>query len=255
MSQILVGRKPILEALKAKTSIEQIVILQGTRGQVIEEICTLAEQSRIRVKEVAKHEFEALSEDMMTQGVIALLTSRTHADLQSILERIRSRGLPGFLLICDQIEDPQNLGALVRTAECAGVHGVIIPRHHASPVTHVVVKASAGATEHIPIAQVTNIVSTIEELKQEGYWVVGLSMEGERFFDEVDYTGHIAVVVGNEGRGIRRLVKEHCDHLVRIPLYGNIESLNASVAGALVMYEVARQRNRGNRQAPPSKNG
>jgi 23S rRNA (guanosine2251-2'-O)-methyltransferase len=249
MSHILVGRKPIVEALKAGSAIEQIILLQGVHGEAIDEICTLAEQSHIGIKEVDRREFQSLSADAPAQGVVALLPARSTADLHSIIEQIRTRNQTGFLLIGDQIEDPQNLGALVRTAECAGAHGVIIPRHHAAPVTPAVVKASAGATEHIPIAQVTNIVSAIEELKQEGFWVVGLSMEGERFYDEVDYTSPIAVVVGNEGRGIRRLVKEHCDHLVRIPLLGRIESLNASVAGALVMYEAVRQRKQGKPRA------
>jgi 23S rRNA (guanosine2251-2'-O)-methyltransferase len=245
MSQILVGRKPVLEALKAGTPIDQIVLLQGVRGQAIDEICSLAEKHRITIKEADRQHFRTLAIDATTQGVVALVTARNTADLGTIIEKIRERNEAGFILVGDQIEDPQNLGALVRTAECAGVHGVVIPRHHAAPITHAVVKASAGATEHLPIAQVTNIVNAVEDLKQEGFWVVGLSTEGERLYDEMDYTVPTAIVVGNEGRGIRRLVKEHCDHLVKIPLFGRITSLNASVAGALVMFEVVRQRMRG----------
>lgn len=246
MNHILVGRKPIMEALKAGTPIEQIVFLQGVRGRAIDEIGELAEKLHITIKDADRHYFQSLAVEATAQGVVALLPTRKTAELHQIIDLIRSRGVTGFVLVGDQIEDPQNLGALVRTAECAGVHGIIIPHHHAAPITHAVVKASAGATEHMLIAQVTNVVNALEELKREGFWVVGLSMEGERFYDEVDYTVPIAIVVGNEGRGIRRLVKEHCDHLVKIPLFGRIESLNASVAGALAMYEVVRQRKRRN---------
>ncbi len=136
------------------------------------------------------------------------------------------------------------MGALVRTAECAGVHGVVLPKHHAASVTTTVVKTSAGATEHMPMAEVTNIVNTLEQLKEDHYWVVGLDAEGDRLYTQIDYATPVALVVGSEGKGIRRLVREHCDYLVKIPLFGKIPSLNASVAGALVMFEVARQRNK-----------
>jgi 23S rRNA (guanosine2251-2'-O)-methyltransferase len=242
MGQMLTGRKPIIEALKSGKPIERISILQGIRGGVIDEIRRLAEQHGVPLTEVDRQSFRQVAVDATTQGVIAFVPTRPSADLEQVLASVAERRETGFLLILDQIEDPQNLGALVRTAECAGVHCVIIPKHHSASITGAVVKASAGATEHIPVTEVTNIVSTIEQLKEAGFWIVGLAGDGEKMYNEPDYSVPVVIVVGNEGRGIRRLVKEHCDHLVRIPLFGKVRSLNASVAGALGMFEVVRQR-------------
>jgi 23S rRNA (guanosine2251-2'-O)-methyltransferase len=232
----------VIEALKAGTAIQQVVLLQGVRGRVIDDIRQLADGAQVRVVEYTKQQFRALTANATTQGVIALLPARKLGDLDDLLAGIRARQESGFLLLLDQIEDPHNLGALVRTAECAGAQGVIIPKHHQAPLSSTVSKTSAGASELMPMAEVGNVVGAIERLKQEGYWIVGLSADGEKLYTDVDYTVPVVLVVGNEGRGIRRLVKEHCDHLVKIPLFGNIASLNASVAGALGMYEVVRQR-------------
>ena len=242
MHNIIAGRKPVMEALKAGTHIERIILLSGVQGNVIEDIRQLASDRRIAIGEVNKLEFREIATDAMAQGVVAIVPAKRFVGLDQILEVPRERSEKGFVLILDEIEDPQNLGALVRTAECAGAHGVVIPKHHAAPVTASVVKASAGATEHVAMAEVTNLVRAMEELKQEGYWIVGLDMAGDKKYTDLDYTTPIAIVVGNEGKGIRRLVKEHCDHLVKIPLHGKLDSLNASVAGALVMFEVARKR-------------
>jgi 23S rRNA (guanosine2251-2'-O)-methyltransferase len=242
MGQMLTGRKPIIEALKSGKPIERIGILQGIRGGIIDEIRGLAEERGVPLAEIDRQSFRQLAADVTTQGVIAFIPPRPTANLDQVLASLAERRIPGFLLLLDQIEDPQNLGALVRTAECAGAHCVIVPKHHAASITGSVVKASAGATEHLPITEVTNIVSTLEQLKQAGFWVVGLAGEGDKMYNEPDYTVPTVLVVGNEGKGIRRLVKEHCDHLVRIPLFGKVASLNASVAGALGMYEVVRQR-------------
>ncbi|MBI4535010.1 MAG: 23S rRNA (guanosine(2251)-2'-O)-methyltransferase RlmB [Ignavibacteriae bacterium] len=242
MHAIIAGRKPIIEALKAGTSIEKIVFLPHVQGRIIQEIKGLAQKNGVQVVEAKKHEFRELANDTTTQGVVAIVTSKDFVSVDDILAAARTRNEKGCVLICDEIEDPHNLGALVRTAECAGVHGVIIPKHHAASVTATVVKVSAGATEHLAIAEVTNIVNTIERLKEMEYWIVGLDEKADQLYTEIDYTAQIALVVGNEGKGIRRLVKEHCDHLVRIPLLGKIDSLNASVAGGLVMYEVVKQR-------------
>lgn len=242
MGQMLIGRKPIIEALKSGKPIERIGILQGIRGGVIDEIRRLAEQHSVPLAEIDRQSFRQVAVDATTQGVIAFVPTRPTADLDHVLLSIAERREIGFLLLLDQIEDPQNLGALVRTAECAGVHCVIIPKHHSASITGTVVKASAGATEHIPVTEVTNIVSTIEQLKEQGFWIVGLTGDGEKKYSEPDYSVPVVIVVGNEGKGIRRLVKEHCDHLVKIPLFGQVRSLNASVAGALGMYEVVRQR-------------
>jgi 23S rRNA (guanosine2251-2'-O)-methyltransferase len=241
---IIAGRKPVIEALRAGTAIERVLLLAGVQGQGIADIERLAQQGRIPVVQVSRQEFRGLAPDHATQGVIAVVPSRTFADLEEILEHSRRRHEPGFLLVLDEIEDPHNLGALVRTAECVGVHGIILPKHHAATVTSAVVKVSAGATEHMLIAEVTNVANTLKHLKDEGYWVVGLDGAGDRAYTAVDLELPVALVVGNEGRGIRRLVKERCDFLVKIPLRGKISSLNASVAGAVAMYEVLRQRDK-----------
>lgn len=239
---IIAGRQPVMEALKSGTRIEKIVLLVGIQGEVIRELRDLAARRHVPVVQANKQQFRELAPDQTTQGVVAVISPRNFVALERILEIPGRRGEPGFLLILDEIEDPHNLGALVRTAECAGVHGVILSKHHSASVTSTVVKTSAGATEYVGMAEVTNIAATLEELKKAGYWIVGLDGKSDRLFTEVDYTTPVALVIGNEGKGIRRLVRERCDYLVRIPLYGNIESLNASVAGALAMYEVARRR-------------
>ena len=242
MDGIIAGRQPVIEALRAGTTIERIVFLQGAQGRILNDIRELAEKRGVPVTQVGKLEFRELAVNATTQGVVAVVASKSYVGVDRILEIGRERKEEGLILVLDEIEDPHNLGALVRTAECAGVHGVIIPKHRSAPVTSAAAKASAGATEHMAMAEVTNIVSTLEELKKEGYWVAGLDAEGDKLYTSIDYRGRIALIVGNEGRGIRRLVKEHCDYVVKIPLYGKIASLNASVAGALVMYEAARQR-------------
>ena len=245
MQDIIAGRKPVMEALRAGTNIEKIVFLLGVQGTVIEEIRRAAERNKVPVTQASRQEFRELASDATTQGVVALLHDvKTFIGLDEIVGAAEAKNERPLILILDSIEDPQNLGALVRTAECAGVHGVVIPKHHAASVTSAVVKASAGATEHMAMAEVTNIVSTMDELKERGFWTAGVAVEGDIPFTEFDYTTPAAIVVGNEGKGIRRLVREHCDRLVRIPMYGSLGSLNASVAGALVMYEAARQRHR-----------
>ncbi len=239
----IAGRKPVLEALKAGTRIEKILILQGVHGGIIEEIRTAAKRAHVPVVDAGREEFYAVAEERTSQGTIALTANgKQLQSLEQMLSFVHGRTEPGFLLLLDEIEDPQNLGALIRTAECAGVQGVIVPRHHSAPVGPAAVKASAGATEHMAIAEVTNIVNAVEELKNEGFWIVGLEGSGTTLYTAADYRGPTALVVGNEGKGIRRLVKEHCDFLVSIPVLGKVSSLNASVAGALVMYEAVKQR-------------
>ena len=243
MAETIVGRKPVIEALKAGTAIEKIILLSGIHGQPIEEVRTLAKRNRVPLQEVTRQQFRDLANDQMTQGVVAIVPRRfQYSTLDAIAQVAVQRNEKPFVLILDEIEDPHNLGALIRTAECAGVHGVILPKHHSAPVNSTVTKTSAGATEHIAIVEVTNIVNTIDAFKKEGFWIVALDESGDKLHDSADYTSPIALVVGNEGKGVRRLVKEHSDFIVRIPLLGKIESLNASVAGALVMYEVVRQR-------------
>jgi 23S rRNA (guanosine2251-2'-O)-methyltransferase len=242
MDNLIIGRQAVIEALKSRQPIEKILLLFGTRGGHIEQIKQLARRAGVPVKETEKERFVELAGDQTTQGIIAVIDEFRYAEIDELLAVAQRRNEPPFILILDEIEDPHNLGALIRTAECAGIHGVIIPLHQAASVNATVTKTSAGATAHMPIARVTNIAQTIDELKSAGLWIIGTEMESSKLYCEQDYKGPIAMVVGNEGKGMRRLVKEKCDFLVKIPMHGKIESLNASVAGALVMFEAAKSR-------------
>lgn len=249
-ANIIAGRNPVMEALRAGTMIEKVVILAGIKGNVIEKIKQMAKRNRVPVVEVGKAKFRELVSDTTTQGVVAIVGTKEYVEVEDILAVAGQRGEPATVLILDEIEDPQNLGALIRTAECAGVHGVIIPKHHAASVNQTVAKTSAGASEHMPVAKVVNIAATLEELKGKGLWIVGTDGGADREYTEVEYDMPLAIVVGNEGKGIRQLVREKCDFLVNIPLYGKVESLNASVAGGLLMYEVVRQRKKKPAESP-----
>jgi 23S rRNA (guanosine2251-2'-O)-methyltransferase len=243
MNEFIAGRNPVIEALRSGAAIEKIVVLYGVRGNAIERIKELARQNSVPVVEVNKQKFRELVNDTTTQGVVALVGTKEYVSVDTLLRSAKEKNQAPFLLVLDEIQDPQNLGAIIRTAECVGAHGVIIPKHHAATVNQTVSKTSAGASEQVLIAKVTNIVTTLEELKEQGLWIVGADVAGDKLYYELDYKTPLAIVVGNEGEGMRRLVKEKCDFLVRIPLFGKIGSLNASVAAALVMYEVVRARN------------
>ena len=245
---IIAGRNPVMEALRSGTLIEKVVILSGVKGNIIEKIKGIAKRNRIPCVEIGKQKFRDLVSDTTTQGVVAVVGTKKYVEIDSILAIAQKRSESPFLLILDEIEDPHNLGALIRTAECAGVHGAVIPKHNAASVNQTVAKTSAGASEHVPVAKVVNIAATLDELKQKGVWIVGTDASAEKLYTEIDYTTPIAVVIGNEGKGVRHLVKEKCDFIVKIPLFGKIGSLNASVSGALVMYEAAKQRKFADRQ-------
>lgn len=240
--RIIVGRNPVIEALRADTPIEKIFLLYGVKGSSVGKIRHLAKQHNVLCVEVGKQKFRELVRDAAAQGVAAIVGTKTYVDTVDILAIASQRGEAPFVLVFDEIEDPQNLGALLRTAECTGVHGVVIPKHHAAHISVGVEKASAGASEYVPVAKVTNIASCLDELKDRGVWVVGAATDGNKVFTEIDYSMPVALVIGSEGKGIRKLIKEKCDFLVKIPLFGKIQSLNASVAGGLLMYEVARRR-------------
>ena len=239
---IIAGRKPVIEALNAGTPVEKIYILRGTHGEPIDTIKRLARQKNILCSEADKHVIEKFSRDTNSQGVVAIVGTKEYIDVDEILSIATTKNEKAFILLFDEIEDPHNLGALIRTAVCLGAHGGIIPKHNAAPVNETVAKTSAGASAHFPIAKVTNIAATIEELKEKGIWIVGADADAQRNFTDVDYSMPVALVIGNEGKGIRRLVKEKCDFLVKIPMTGSFDSLNASVAGALIMYEEFRKR-------------
>ncbi|MBI4429493.1 MAG: 23S rRNA (guanosine(2251)-2'-O)-methyltransferase RlmB [Ignavibacteriales bacterium] len=242
MADIIFGRRPVLEALKAGHPIEKILIQHGTHGSGIISIYKTAKQNGIPIAQASKQRFLDLVKDRVTQGVIALVGSVSYVGVEDILEISKRRNEPPFILILDEIEDPHNLGALIRTGECAGIHGVVIPKHHAAAISETVMKTSAGAAAHLAIARVPNVVQTLEELKRRNVWIVGTESGGEKLYSQVDYRMPVGVVVGSEGKGIRRLVKERCDFLVSIPLFGRTESLNASVAGGVILFEAARQR-------------
>lgn len=241
---IISGRNPVIEALKAGRPIEKIFILRGSHGKPVGIIKSLARKNNVVVTEVDKQKFKELTGSDAAQGVAALAGVKEYADLDDILARIasESRDEKPFILILDEITDPHNTGALIRTAECAGVDAIVLPKHHSASLTETVLKTSAGAVEHIPVARVTNIAGTLDRLKDDGYWIIGTDGSAENRYDGIDYTSPIALIIGAEGKGMRRLVKEKCDFLVRIPVKGKIQSLNASVAGGVVMYEVVRQR-------------
>ncbi|MGB2867497.1 MAG: 23S rRNA (guanosine(2251)-2'-O)-methyltransferase RlmB [Bacteroidota bacterium] len=242
MAEFILGRRPVQEALKAQRRIDKVIFMHGVKGEMLAQIRTLARQLGVPVAEGSKEQFREFEMRGLTQGVVALVSTTEYVEVEDILRVARGRNEPPFILILDEIEDPHNLGALLRTAECAGAHGVVIPKHHSASVNETVEKTSSGASSHLAVARVTNIARTLDELKQNDVWIVGTDATAEKAYFEMDYSGGVGILVGNEGRGIRRLVKEKCDFLVRIPLHGKIESLNASVAGGLVLYEVARGR-------------
>jgi 23S rRNA (guanosine2251-2'-O)-methyltransferase len=243
MSDYLYGRHAILEALRAGRTIEEILIAMGVHSRgALDELLALAKAKNIPVRGVARVELDRISREH--QGVVARIAEYAYADLDDLLRVAQERGEPAFLLLLDSVQDPQNFGTLLRTAEAVGVHGVIIAERRAVGVTPAVVKASAGAVNHLDIARVTNLARTIETLKRANVWIVGVENVPEaRNFDQLDYKMPLALVLGSEAEGISRLVREKCDFLVRLPMWGKVESLNVAIAGSIVLYAVKLQRN------------
>jgi 23S rRNA (guanosine2251-2'-O)-methyltransferase len=239
---LIIGRKPVLDALKSNTPIDRLMIAQNSHGEVVDEIIRMAKQRNIPFRLSPADQISKTAQNQNTQGIIAFVGTKEFSDISALFEIAKLKNEKPFFLIFDEIEDVHNLGALIRTAVCTGAHGGIIPKHHNAPVNDTVVKTSAGASMHFPMARVTNIAQTIDELKENGVWIVGTEMTAKKSFIDVDYSVPVALVIGNEGKGMRRLVKDKCDFLVKIPMKGDFESLNASVAGAIVMYEVLRRR-------------
>ena len=236
------GRNAVIELLKSDRTVNKIMVARGDRQGSINEILKLAKQNRIIVTEVDRNKLDTLSETKHHQGVIAFVAPIEYKDVDYILNVAKERGEEPFILIADEIEDPHNLGALIRSAEVAGCHGVIIPKRRAVAVTEVVSKVSVGATEYMPIARVNNINDTIRELKDKGVWIVGTDGSADTIYYKQDLTGPIAIVVGSEGRGMNKLTMKNCDFLVKIPMIGKITSLNASVSGGIVLFEALKQR-------------
>ncbi|MCH4006535.1 MAG: 23S rRNA (guanosine(2251)-2'-O)-methyltransferase RlmB [Eubacterium sp.] len=239
-SEMIFGRNPVTEALKSGRSMEKILV-QDTSGGSVGRILSLANENGVLVQKVSKQMLDHLAEGAVHQGVAAHVSAHEYASVEDILARAEERGEDPFIIILDGIEDPHNLGAIMRSAECAGAHGVIIQKRRAVGLTQTVAKASAGAIEYMPCARVTNISRTIEELKEKNVWVYACDMDGQNYTKQ-DLTGPIAIVIGAEGAGIAENVKKKCDGVVSLPMLGHITSLNASNAAAILMYEIRRQR-------------
>lgn len=242
MDDILFGRNPVLEALKGNRSINKIFLLEGAKEGSIREIYSLARERKIIVNYTDKKGLDKIVERGNHQGVVAYVAPKNYVEWEEILEKAKEKNQQPFLVILDELEDPHNLGAIIRTVDAVGAHGVIIPKRRAVPLTMGVAKSSAGALEYVPVARVNNINNVIDELKEQGCWVLGADMAGEGYYFEKDLTGPIALVIGSEGKGLSRLTKEKCDLLVKIPMMGSVNSLNASVAASVLLYEIRRQR-------------
>ena len=239
---VLIGRNAVTEALRAGRGINKILLADGDREGQVSEIVALAKERGIILQFVERSKIEAVAGGLRHQGVLAYVAPVAYAELEDILAKAEAAGEPPFLLLLDELEDPHNLGALLRTADATGVHGVLIPKRRSVPLTATVAKTSAGAVEYVPVARIGNIAQTLKKLKEKGFWVAGADMDGTQNYYEADLTGPLVLVVGSEGKGMGRLTKEQCDFIVKMPMVGKINSLNASVAGSILMYESMRQR-------------
>lgn len=241
MEDIIFGRGPVNEALKNLHPIDKIIIKKGAYQNSLIPIINEAKKQGIVIQQVDPVKLDRMANGGNHQGVVAMVSAYSYVSLNDILTKAQEKGESPFVIICDKITDPHNLGAIIRTANCVGAHGVIIPKHESAGVNSVVMKTSAGALEYTPVAKVTNIASAIDELKDKGFWVTAADMDGESMYD-IDLKGSIALCIGSEGKGVSRLVREKCDFIASIPMYGDINSLNASVAAGVLMYEAVRQR-------------
>lgn len=239
--ELIVGKNAVLEALNSKREVYQISLLNTLNKKTADEVSRLAKAKGVKLDRVDKRDLDRLTR-ARHQGLVARVKAYEFSSLDALFKRAEARDQLPFFIILDELEDPHNLGAILRTADATGVHGVIIPKHRSVGLTQAVAKASAGAIEHIPVVQVTNIVQTIDKLKERNVWIVGTGKEGAQDYRTLDGETSIAIVIGNEGKGLSRLVKENCDWTVSLPMVGEIPSLNASVASSLLMYEIYRKR-------------
>ncbi len=242
MPEIIYGIHPVLETIRAGRSIDKIIVAQETTGTTITIIVSLAKNNRVPVEFMPKKALTELARTTKTQGILAIVKSQPYATVEDILVRSAQQNELPLIALLDGIEDPHNLGAIIRAADGAGVHGVILPKRRSVGVTPTVVKTSAGAATHVLTAMVSNLNYILEELKSKNIWVVGAEQNVEQTFHEADLSGALGIVIGAEGQGLHRLIKEKCDFMVKIPMYGKVNSLNASVAAALLFFEARRQR-------------
>lgn len=238
----IVGKNPVIEALRSGRTINKIWIAEGTNKNLMGPIFALAKEQGVIVTTANRKKLDTLASTDNHQGVIASVAAYDYVEVEDILRRAEEKQEPPFILLLDELEDPHNLGSILRTADAVGAHGVIIPKRRSVSLTATVAKASAGAINYVPVARVTNLVRTIEELKERGVWIAGTDASAKQDFRQGDFTMPLGVVIGSEGKGISRLVRENCDYLYSLPMAGNVTSLNASVAAALLMYEVYRSR-------------
>ena len=241
-NDLIEGRNAVMEALRAGRTIDKIFIAKGDVDKTLGHIASKARSAGIVVTEADRRKLDAMSQTHAHQGVIALCAVKEYSTIEDMLTIAAERGEAPFLVLCDEISDPHNLGAIIRTAECAGAHGVIIPKRRSAGLTAIVAKTSAGAVSYMPVARVANIPSLLKDLKKQGIWVFGTAAEGTTRLYDADLKGPAAIVIGSEGDGMSRLVAENCDFLVSIPMRGRISSLNASAAAAILLYEAVRQR-------------
>lgn len=239
--EFIFGKNPLMEALRAGHAINKIWIQEGSKKSAAP-LLRLAKENSVLVQTVPKRKLEQMAEGANHQGVIASVAAHSYVEVDELFRQADEKGEAPFFILLDEITDPHNLGSILRTADAAGAHGVIVTKHRSVGLTGVVAKTSAGALEYVPVCRVTNLGRTIDELKKRGLWFVASVADGETDYREADFQGGIGLVLGSEGNGVSRLVKEKCDFLVRLPMAGHVTSLNASVAAALFMYEVYRQR-------------
>ena len=238
---IIAGRNPVSEAIRSSRPIDKILVARGEKSGAVVGILAKARDKKIPIKEVDRTKLDYISGGAAHQGIIAFAAVKEYSNVEEIFEYGHSRGEAPFIIVLDEVEDPHNLGAIIRTAECAGAHGVIVPKRRSASLSYTVGKASAGAVEYMRVARVTNIAKLIDELKEKGVWVFGADMNGTDY-TECDFSGACAIVIGNEGKGISRIVREKCDVIVSLPMKGKINSLNASVAAGILIYNALKYR-------------
>lgn len=238
---LIIGRNAVAEALRSGRAVDTLLVAKGDRSGSIGKLIALSRERGIVIKEIDRRKLDQLCGGENHQGIAARTAAHDYADISDMLAAADARGEPPFLVLCDELEDPHNLGAILRTADACGVHGVIIPKRHGVSLTYAVGKVSAGAIEYVPVARVSNLAQTIDALKADGFWIYGADMNGTRW-DQQDYSGKVALVIGAEGKGLSRLVREKCDFIVSLPMKGRINSLNASVAAGILMFEIAKNR-------------
>lgn len=240
-SDVISGRNPVSEAVRSNRPIDKLLVAKGEKSGAVVGILAKAKQKQIPIKEVDRTKLDYITGNTNHQGIVAFAAVKEYSSVKEIFEYAESLGESPFIVVLDEVEDPHNLGAIIRTAECAGVHGVIVPKRRSASLSYTVGKASAGAVEYMRVARVTNIANLLDELKERGVWVYGADMDGTDY-RKCDFSGACAIVIGNEGKGISRLVREKCDVIVSLPMKGKINSLNASVAAGILMYSAMNNR-------------